>query len=28
LLNDRAAWLWSGVGILTVLIFAIFEPEL
>lgn len=28
LLNDRAAWLWSGVGILSVLIFAIVEPEL
>jgi len=28
LLSSRAAWLWSGVGILTVLIYAIFEPEL
>jgi len=27
LLSNRAAWLWSGVGILTVLIFAFFEPE-
>lgn len=27
LLSKRAAWVWSGVGILTVLIFVILEPE-
>jgi len=27
LLSNRAAWVWSVVGMLTVLIFALFEPE-
>lgn len=27
LLSNRAAWLWSAAGMLTVLIFALFDPE-
>jgi signal transduction histidine kinase len=28
LLSNRAAWAWSGIGIITVVVFAMFEPEL